>query len=200
MPHVPAPLADDPVAQRTRWDPLVGGGANFRTRDLIVVNASRLEFRASRGMKLFGGAFVALGLVAAGAGVAGPRWAPLLFGLAFAAIGVWLWFHGTAPVVFDTREGAFWRGRSAPSEAVNRQRLQHYAALGDIHALQLLAEHVADSDGSYNSYELNLVLTDGRRLNVTDHGDYDTLHRNTQTVSDFLNRPVWDTVAGTFGA
>jgi len=60
MGGLPPSLAGDSVAIRTRWDPLVGGGANFRTRNLVTVNPARVEFPASLGMRLFAGAFLLL--------------------------------------------------------------------------------------------------------------------------------------------
>lgn len=200
MPAVPAPFADDPVARKTRWEPLVGGGANFRTRNLVVVNPGRLEFRASGTMRLFGGVFLVPGLVLAVAGVLETQWVLLPFGTLFASIGAALSLSGTTPVVFDKRRGAFWRGRTAPHEAADRTALKHYARLADVHALQIVKEHVRNSDQSYASYELNLVLEDGRRINVTDHGDYGTLRRNAETLGGFLGRPVWDAVADEAGA
>jgi hypothetical protein len=195
MAGIPPSLADDPFARRTRWDPLVGGGANFRTRDLVTVNAARVEFPASLGMRLFAGVFLLLAISAGVVGGVSGGWPLVAFGGAFAAVGVGLFYFGTAPVVFDKRHGAFWCGRTAPNEVVNRLALKAYAKLDDIHALQIIRERVRGDDGSYDSFELNLVLTDGRRINVTDHGDYDTLRRNADTLGAFLGRPVWDTVA-----
>lgn len=190
----PSGWAHDPVAVTTRWDPLVSGGANFRTRNLVQVNPSRMEFPASMGMRLFAGIFLAVGIGVGIAGIAAVEWFLLAFGAVFAAVGGGLLRFATAPVVFDKRQGAFWRGRTAPNETYHRSSLKHYASLADIHALQIIKEHVSGDKSSYDSFELNLVLRDGRRLNVTDHGDYDTLRRNAKTLSGFLDRPLWDTV------
>jgi hypothetical protein len=198
MATVPPPLADDAFARKTRWDPLVSGGANFRTRNLVSVNPARLEFRASLVMRLFAGVFLVSGVGIAVGGIVNFQWFLLAFGTGFAAIGGGLLYFATAPVVFDKRRDAFWRGRTAPHETGNRLTPKHYARLDDIHALQIVSERIRDEDGSYHSYELNLVLTDGRRINVTDHGDYDTLCRNATTLGGFLGRPVWDTVAGAY--
>lgn len=195
MTHPPARWADDPVAVTTRWDPLVSGGANFRTRSLVTISPARMEFPASLGMRLFAGVFLVAGIGIGVAGVAIAEWFPLVFGAVFAAVGAGILYFATAPVVFDKRQGAFWRGRTAPNETYHRASLKHYAPLGDIHALQIIKERVTGDKSSYDSFELNLVLADGRRLNVTDHGDYTTLRRNAETLAGFLERPLWDTVA-----
>ena len=47
--------------------------------------------------------------------------------------------------------------------------------------------------GSPNSsYELNLVLQDGERLNVVDHGSFDVLREDAAKLGEFLGVPVWD--------
>ena len=193
MAGIPTSLADEPVAKKTRWDPLVSGGANFRTRNLVTVNPARVEFPATLGMWLFAGVFLLAGIGTGVAGVVIVQWFLMAFGAVFAVIGGGLLHFGTAPVVFDKRQGAFWRGRTAPNETINRLTLKHYARLDDVHALQIIVERVRSKNDSYDSFELNLVLTDGRRINVTDHGDYDTLRRNAESLSAFLGRPLWDT-------
>jgi hypothetical protein len=146
-------------------------------------------------MRLFAATFVLLAIAAAVVGAVSGGWPLVAFGTAVAALGGGVFYFGAAPVVFDKRQGAFWRGRTAPNEVINRLTLKAYAKLDDVHALQVIKEGVHGDDSSYDSFELNLVLTDGRRINVTDHGDYDTLRRNTETLSAFLGRPLWDTVA-----
>lgn len=190
------PGGEDPVAARVRWEPLVRGGASFRTRNLVTVSPDRLEFPASVGMKLFGGAFVAAGLLAIWLTVSAGAWLPMLIGLLFAGVGIWLVRGGTAPVVFDRRHGAFWKGRLPPYEARNTADIKDYATLDRIHALQIVSEHVRGNKTSYTSYELNVVLADGERINVVDHGDYKALRAHATTLAAFLDRPLWDAVAG----
>ena len=47
---------------------------------------------------------------------------------------------------------------------------------------------------SYYSYELNLVLSDGTRLNIVDHGDLRRVRRDGATLARFLGVPLWDPV------
>lgn len=194
MTITPPRFADDPVARMTRWDPLVSGGANFRTRNLVRVNPARMAFPASLGMRLFAGVFLVVGIGVGVAGGVAVQWFLIAFGAVFAGAGGAMLYSATAPVVFDKQQGAFWKGRTPPNETYHRSSLKHYTPLGDIHALQIVKERVRGDDSSYDSYELNLVLADGRRINVTDHGDYDTLRRNAETLRGFLERPLWDTL------
>jgi hypothetical protein len=78
----------------------------------------------------------------------------------------------------------------------NRQGHGETTALGEIHALQLISEHCTSDNSSYYSYELNLVLADGRRINVVDHGNRATLYSDADSLAAFLGVPIWDATAG----
>ena len=120
---------------------------------------------------------------------------PLSIGFVFSIAGGCMLYFGTAPIVFDKREGRFWKGRRAPDEVFDRTVIKHLAALEEIHALQLISEQCSNSDGpSYRSYELNLVLKNGRRINVVDHGDQNKLREDAETLSAFLEVPTWDAI------
>lgn len=196
---------DDPVAMQTAWTPAKSGGANFQTHKLVVVNSDRLEFRASIGAKLFYLVFLIVGLGVL-AGFYSSRLSsgglsfnmntimPLLFGLIFAGVGGSMLYFGTAPIVFDKRKGYFWKGRTAPDEVLNRSSLKHFAELDHIHALQLVSEYCRGNKSSYHSYELNIVLEDGKRINVVDHGNRNKLRDDAGALSAFLKKPVWDAI------
>ena len=68
--------------------------------------------------------------------------------------------------------------------------------LYQVHALQIIREYVRGNKSSYYSYELNLILKDGSRKNVVDHGSIKQLQKDAQTLGQFLGIPVWD--AGNF--
>ncbi|ABW66575.1 hypothetical protein [Desulfosudis oleivorans] len=195
----------DPVALQTGWTPARSGGASFRTHKLVAVNPDRLEFRPAGGAMLFylifllAGLGILIGFSAQKISSGGLAFdldtiLPIAVGAVFAAVGGGLLYFGTLPVVFDRRNGFFWKGRTAPHEVMNRRALKHFAGLKEIHALQLISEHCTGNKSSYYSYELNLVLKDGRRINVVDHGSRDKLREDAKTLSEFLQKPVWDTL------
>ena len=89
---------NDPIAEKTQWSPAKGGGANFKTHNLVNVNYARIEFRSSVGAKLFYLVFLLVGLgVMVGISVSkisdgtfGLNLETLLmlaFGLVFASVG-----------------------------------------------------------------------------------------------------------------
>ena len=196
---------DDPVALETEWAPAASGGASFGTHRLIQVSANRVEFAPTLVAKLFYLLFFAIGsgmfffhlnrIRIAQAGFSDQdALVPILVGAVFAVVGACLYWIGSTPRVFDQRLAAFWRGRRAPTPMELIGRGDSSALLSSIHALQLLSEYVSGSKNSYYSYELNLILSDGSRINVVDHGNLERLRGDANTLSQFLDKPVWDAI------
>lgn len=205
VPFDPARFGD-PVALQTEWTPAKRGGSSFRTHRLITAGPTRVEFRASAGAKVFYLLFflVGLGVFAALAaswfsGAEGSfdmgLLIPLLLSLIFMAVGGYLFSTGTAPVVFDKGRGVFWKGRRGPDEAMDSRSTAGFVRLDHVHALQLVAEYISGKN-SYYSYELNLVLADGKRVNVIDHGNLDRIQADAKALSLFLGKPLWDATIG----
>ncbi len=201
-PFDPAVL-NDPVALRTAWTPVRNGGASFQTHRLVTVHPYRMEFRPTAGLLMFGAFFMAMGGCAVGAPMSllfktgAPSTAliailPMLIGLVFMLVGVVLIRSGIVPIVIDKEEKAVWKGRKSPREVFNVSELKNFAEIKNIHALQLISEHCTGSKSSYTSYELNLVLTDGQRINLVDHGNRKKLIADAQTLAEFLEVPLWD--------
>lgn len=192
--------ADDPVARRTEWDTNSWGGANFSTHKLVRVGPGRLEVKASGPGKLFALLFIISGLGVLGVGllgtVQGSQSGAVVIGLLFVLAGGWMLFYFTVPVVFDKRSGRFSREARSSSPSVRRMARESSAALSDIHALQLLAAFVTDTEGeNYYYYELNLVLRDATRLHVVNYSKKSRLRADARALSVFLGRPVWDAIA-----
>lgn len=202
---VPPSAFNDPLALVTEWTPLKGGGSNFQSENLHQVSPSRWEFRPSLGMKLFSGLFAVVGVGICIVAVnkhwpeAGASWDRDFlflggFGLVFALVGSWMGYATSIPAVFDKDHGYFVKSRKKPEHLVNPATLKHYTELKRIHALQLLAERCKGDKSSYFSYELNLVLDDGSRLNVIDHGKLESVRHDAQELAKFLGKPVWDSI------
>ena len=160
------------------------------------MDSTRIEFKATKGAVLFYSVFLLVGLgVMIGFAAGGDlqdSLLPLIFGAVFALVGGALLYFGAAPIVFDTRKGSYWKGRTSPYDVRHTSELKHHAPLDRIHALQLVSEYVRGNKSSYYSFELNLVLDDGSRMNVVDHGNFARLHEDARTLSEFLGKPLWD--------
>ncbi len=191
----------DPVAKATEWGPAQAGGMNFCTRKLVAVDETRLEFRASGRAQLLSAGFLLVGLSAvvdfarrAAPGALGPQeLIGILFGCVCMVGGGVSGYRGRVPIVFNRRKGYFWKGWRSPDEVFDKGRIRHFAPLDDIHAIQLLAEY-CPGKRPYFSYELNVVLKDGRRIHVVDHGDETRLREDAELLAAFLDKPIWDAI------
>lgn len=194
---------NDPVAMQTDWSPVEGGGASFCTHKLAVVDSSRLEFRPAVGGMLFYLLFLILGLGVVGGvlyyafssgGIALDKDTviPLLIGSIFAVVGAVMLYFGTEPIVFDKSKRWFWKGRVSPDQIADKHTLKCFSYFVFIYALQIISEYCSGSENSFYSYELNLVLKDGTRINIVDHGSLTQLREDAATLSNFLDKPVWD--------
>ena len=139
-------------------------------------------------------AFPLAGTEAAGASFDTAMLVPMGIGFVFFLVGCSMFWFGTRPIVFDKFRSAFWKGRKGPDDVSDRRELKDYAELQNIHALQIISEYVHGNKTSYYSYELNLVLKDGNRINVTDHGNLKKLREDADALSRFLGKPVWDAI------
>lgn len=168
----------DPVAAQTQWTPLAKGGSNFTTHRLVDLGPRRVEMKPTLGLRAFGGVFLVVGVIVSVVGLIAMEWFPTLFGLPFAAIGAWvLW---PKPLVFDGEARVFTR----------RQGQVPFSA---IHAVQLIRERVTSSeDADYWSYELNLVLGSGERINVVDHAGLSSIRSEAQRLAGLIGCKVWD--------
>lgn len=208
VPFDPSGLGDD-IALRTEWGPAKGGGASFGTHRLEQVDPYRTEFRPTRGAMAFYLLFVLVGLaVIVGFAIANmsrglpanwssavPLVVPVVFGSVFTIVGGGMLYVGAAPIVFDKRRGDYWKGRVAPYEVSTRREMKDHVKLERIHALQIISEYCRSDKSSYYSYELNLVLDDGSRMNVIDHGNQSQLRDDAHALAAFLDKPVWDATA-----
>ena len=199
---------NDPVAEQTEWTPAAGGGTNFKTHKLKKIHGQRMEFRATIGMLLFGGIFFVIGVGVGAAFVASSisaindesrSFEPaslllLLFAGVFGGVGFFLLRSALIPAVFDLSHGYYCKSRKKPEHSMNPSRIKGYVKLNEIHALQLISEYCSGNKSSYYSYELNLVLKDGSRINVVDHGNRSALQRDAETLASFLQLPVWNAI------
>jgi hypothetical protein len=194
---------NDPLALTIEWTPASRGGTNFRTHKLVEIDFSRVEFKAAAAARVFYSFFSVLGIGVAAlffikfnsAGhLPTEQLMPVLFGAVFVVAGVLMFYFGTSPIVFDKGVGYFWKGRKTPQESPEPGTIKKVALLEDIHAIQLVAEYVRTGKSSYYSYEINLVLNDGKRITVIDHGNLKRIREDAGKLSQFLGVPVWDAI------
>lgn len=201
-PPFDASVFNDPVALKTEWGPCKRGGANFRTHKLKLEFPNRAVFKPTGGAAVFYAVFLVLGLVFMGFGIlkginAGNMFnddSIVIIGISsiFVAIGAVLIFFGMRPVVFDKTTGYFWKGFGEPDLYSLNNPKSNTVSFSEIYSLQIISELVRSNKSSYMSYELNLVLKDGNRKNVIDHGKLSKLREDGRNLAEFLNVPLWE--------
>ena len=174
------------IAFKTSWEPLVGGGTNFCTHR-VQKNASLdgdiFVFKTTIQAYLFAFSFVALGAMFAIASAAGEFEDKIgLMGLGFLAFGCWyLWSLRQKESIFDRYSSELTQGKKSFD-------------LKNAEAIQLIREYVRGSESSYYSYELNLICSDGSRINIVDHGALRKLREDAALLAEYLSIPVWDAI------
>ena len=174
------------IAFKTSWEPLVGGGTNFCTHR-AQKNASLMGdvfiFKTAIQAYLFAISFVALGAMFAIASAAGEFADMLgLMGLGVLAFGCWyLWSLRQKESRFDRYSSVLTQGKKSFD-------------LKNAEAIQLIREYVRGDESSYYSYELNLICSDGSRINIVDHGALRKLREDAALLAEYLSIPVWDAI------
>ena len=194
---------DNSLATKTEWSPMVPGGIQSRTRNLIYISDHRLEFVASGSSIWSAIGFLSVGLIILITAIIGLDGTPdskggiilsAICGLPLIVLGAWTFFYTGQPIVFDTSKELFWFGVYPPKE------VDHVTScfLADVHAIQLIEEWVKGSKSvpSYYSYELNLVLNSGKRIHIIDHGKLTAIRKDANHLAKFLNIPLWDNTQG----
>lgn len=198
--NVEPPQIDDPLAQRISWGPLNSGGASFCTHCLKTIDHTQMEFRASWAFVLF----ICMFLIAGCLGVffgsfeiyrqEGPTIAtiaPLVIGLVFIIISFFFTSKIFKVFIFDKKIGFCWQEYRGFFKKILSQDKEQMTPLGNIHALQLVSEYCSGNKNSFYSYEINLVLKDGKRVNVVDHGNWQMIQQQVHELALFLGVPVW---------
>jgi hypothetical protein len=183
-------VAEREMADRqggVEWRP-IAGAASFCDQRLKATSTTQIERHATKSGLLFAGVFAAAGvgaLVGAITNLAQGDGAGGAFLLVFAAVFVGA---GTHLIVKERRRLAFDResGRVVGADRPEWAELE----LAHVRALQLLKKHVSGRRGHFTAWELNLVMDDGKRVNVLSHGDWGTMSADAQMLSAFLGVQV----------
>ncbi|NRD22466.1 hypothetical protein HNV10_04390 [Winogradskyella litoriviva] len=181
--------------------PLKGGGASFKTNVLIEESSSKLYYKPSIGVGFFSFIFLAAGLGILFLAInplfknnfnfAEVEWFLLLFGLVFASAGGFMFYFFYMPRVFDKQLGVYYKAYKPNIHRIKKDASNKYIPLISIVAIQIIGEHIKSNKGSYKSFELNLILQNGSRKNVIDHGNLKSIIIDAEILSDFLNVPIW---------
>jgi hypothetical protein len=177
--------------------PLKAGGSNFKTHVLGNPSEGILTYKPSYGTALFCWLFLSIGLgilffggrsfLLNGESLSFSTFFLFGFGLLFALVGALMFYGFYKPIVFDKTEGMFKTG-------YKNHKLSHSnlsIPFDEIAAVQVIGERVKGEKSNFNSFELNLVLKNGSRKNIIDHGNLSAIVNDANIISDFLEVPIW---------
>ncbi|MFY0674104.1 MAG: hypothetical protein JXQ87_11895 [Bacteroidia bacterium] len=189
----PSIFKDDKAFQ-IDWEPLKRGGTNFKTHKLVFDESGDARFIPTSGIYL-SSVLILLGAIVASVifyskNIFDASLFPLVVVLVMVGFSVYSLVVNLKPRVFSPMNGIYYKGkRPKGGDTVSDK---NYALLADIYALQIIRERVSSGKSSFTSYELNLVLKNGDRLNVVDHGKLKSIREESKQLADFLQVPVWD--------
>ncbi len=177
---------NDEIAVITDWKPLKGGGANFKTATLEQKKEEgKLIVKPSIGLRLFISMFIFMfGMIPFIIFLSEERY---VISIPILIISILLWFFINKMMklkVFDLLTKSYYEGD------YKKSKVEIY--FSEIHALQVLTERVSGNKSSYYSYEINMILKDGKRHNIMDHGNLKKIREDAQIIAEFLNIPLWD--------
>jgi len=179
----------DPVAQKTEWTPVFKDtNGNFKVKRISEKDGGRLGFQKSNSSKAMYRNCALMGLAALAYMVITQNAVLILriISLLAVVVGLWGMYLQSQPFFFDKAAGIFKNGR------------KQTVKLDDVYALQLLSREVqvkAPPKGELKkikTYELNLVLNDGKRVNVLAHGGFQEIKEDSDKISGFIDKPLWD--------
>ena len=201
-------IFNDPLAMKVGWMPIKKGGTNFRTHKVVQIDANRIELQPSTFMRLLPFSVIAFPIIIGGiVFYQSPRngmpevnlklFLTALPIVIFVIVAMIFLLRGSKIPIFDKNYGYYWKGRkSKPGVIVIPSEKKDAIQLSQIHALQIVSEMVISNSGKsttrYRSYEVNMVLTSGERMNIMDHSNEARLFEDANTISQFLGIPIWN--------
>ncbi len=173
--------------------PLVPGGVSFQSMRLVFRQDSitvKATWKLHLGYILFmaiGTGIFCMGLFSSD----GLIWPALIMGALFASIALLgslaMILKKTFPL-FDMVDGMFYpKGFTRDGSGISLKQLDH---------LEIFTERVYNKNSSYDSYELNVVLKDGSRYNVMDHGNKKHMWEDAHALAARLSLPLVDAKDG----
>lgn len=189
---------NDPIAEETEWSALPIGMTMLHvvTQVTSLVGPDRLEFKPSpwfiRFLLMIASIPLVIGLVLFAVNPTPPKM--ILFiccillvpSLLFVVLA---WMMTIKPIVFDQTLGTFWRGTKLPPTPLDDGETREVCVkLDEVHAVQLISDVVYKK----MAFQMNLVLKNGRRIKVIEHGHPTYLQQDAEKVAQFLGVPVWN--------
>ncbi len=184
----------DPVASKTGWDPLNSLLSKYKTA-VMSENGDEIVIKPTRYHMAFHLFPFVLGLIMLIMGTTlgllnGGILAILSTISIFGSITLILYatlLKGIKKTIIDKKYGFYHQNRTFKTP-LNKD-LERHGRLEDIHAIQLL-----EINFSPNFYELNLIFTDGSRLNLMAHGILADIEKSARKLAKLFNIQIWKAI------
>lgn len=183
---VPGDYIDDPVANKTEWAPLpdkIGRGSSFQVYKLSEDGISRYCYLPTLYFFLFCAILFSTAIyliIGYRKDIFGVLCGFLILILAFCC------FLTAKKFVFDHYEKAFWY-----TNFFRYKRKYAYTPFKDIYALQIIYKLDLGDGGGFSDYQINLVLTNGKRIYLISQPTLGKAQENAQLLSSFIGCLVW---------
>ena len=164
------------------WEPANDGGSSFKIKSMHMKDKF-IVFKRSIRFVLFHLPVIIPGLLAfilgvpffVSEGVLGMVVFMLVFGSILSGLGFYSLLKEKTFTI-NLKSGEYYWGKN-----------QNVGFVSNIYALQLLSKEICNTSSPYTSFELNLVLQNGERITVLDHGDYHHVKNSAERLAAILN-------------
>ena len=172
------PIQLEQVREQTSFEPLYSNSAaNFRDYKFDFSSKRRVRVVTTWGMHLFLLLFLLIGGAILTIGIVRKEGFPIYGGIVFMLVPMLFCFRNR--IVFDLLSGSFSYGKRR-------------VGFSQIAALQVIKKSCSKNRGvDFLAWELNLVLEDGSRINILNHGNYKAFAQDASRLADAMNLKVW---------
>ena len=175
------------------WEPLRNGGTNFKTHTLVSNEAGIYSFKTTKRKFFFVLLFMIPGICTLVSGLLSMQLFFVLHGGVFATVGYYLLFSSTNGTIFDFNKQICYKKKSSFKDYhFNGKKEGISVDFQKIKGIQVIKEWVRGKNSRYNSYEINLVLSPQKRINVLDHGNYKSTIKDARTLASLLKVPFYN--------
>lgn len=194
---------NDPIADIIEWHKVIPGGKKYATHTLKKNSAFSYKYTCSKSHLFFNFIVIFAGIIMILLGwdvffdiksdLRKAGW--VFFGLLTLFVGVFFLLVHSIAITFDKKIGLVWKGRCPQSLAGRIKEKTKAVYFSDIHAVQVVKEYIKPAKSKYYYvYEINLILKDGTRFQVIDHGIRNQILQDAKILSHLINVPLWNTI------
>ena len=177
---------NDPVAEITHWQSMASGASNFKMQEFITTDTG-IKVRVSFEVRLFCWAFILVGLIPALMEYA-ISWQDLdsIISPLVSFYGVFILIGVILRWIFIKNEIEF----NQSARIIITSDKQY--SFSNVYALQVISSIAGGhGNGIFRNNELNLILKNGNRINILNHGGKTAFYKQEEQLSKLLNVPVW---------